>query len=552
MLAVALAASCPAQVAAEDDEPDVDAARVEIAADERDLWMGVSRENSSLLLRARLGGLPGDPRNLNRPIERIARFVDGVLVVFSDGGIYRFVPDRLDGAPEASLPLREIPVALDGDDRRAFAIMTSHAAAALAGRSEAATAAILAGRWQASQLTLVEYDQRDWRIAASCPASMQLPVEDRLRPRLLVLGPALVCAWVAPGEQAVRTALRLDASPTWVELPAIACGPLQSLWLVDVGGVATLAIEAGDGAALRAYRLLGDVRSDGASWREATPTLSAMPEGARAARIEAAAGAGQQFVVLIADQRDEPILRFGRLDGDTLSESIHVTRALAELQSDRVARDLSQTAAFVVVLAVLLTLFTLRRDAMFSHAPLPPELQPALTAQRLVGWMIDFAPCALAASAIAGVSWRESWETLQSWAFATGAQSGATSLRALGWWATACGLYAVYCATAESLTGRTLGKLLLRTSVSTRDGRRPSFAQVCIRNATRPLELVPQLWVISLLVLVSANRQRLGDLLAGTVVVRRVSGDGQRTRASSGGESTDSNRGPRAGVDDRS
>lgn len=82
-------------------------------------------------------------------------------------------------------------------------------------------------------------------------------------------------------------------------------------------------------------------------------------------------------------------------------------------------------------------------------------------------------------------------------------------------------VYFAYFAFSESARGQTIGKRLLNIVVMTRDGKRPSARSIVIRNLVRPwLPLVPVAYVVgSLLLFLTPVRQRLGDLLAGTIVV---------------------------------
>ncbi|HUT31855.1 MAG TPA: RDD family protein [Planctomycetota bacterium] len=78
-----------------------------------------------------------------------------------------------------------------------------------------------------------------------------------------------------------------------------------------------------------------------------------------------------------------------------------------------------------------------------------------------------------------------------------------------------------YFVLSEGLTGQSFGKLLLRIVVVGRDGRRPSVGSILMRNALRPWPfLVPTAYLVgSLILLLTPANQRLGDLLAGTLVV---------------------------------
>jgi uncharacterized RDD family membrane protein YckC len=104
-------------------------------------------------------------------------------------------------------------------------------------------------------------------------------------------------------------------------------------------------------------------------------------------------------------------------------------------------------------------------------------------------------------------------------------------------WVVACAGYTLYCITCEALYGATPGKLVLQCRVVDEDGQRCRIGQVLIRNALRLVELFPlfQLWPTLILMLFTRKRQRLGDLLARTIVVERAHSS-QVTAPPSGGE----------------
>jgi uncharacterized RDD family membrane protein YckC len=82
-------------------------------------------------------------------------------------------------------------------------------------------------------------------------------------------------------------------------------------------------------------------------------------------------------------------------------------------------------------------------------------------------------------------------------------------------------VFFVYFLACESLTGQSLGKWGLNIIVVSEQGRRASFGQAFIRSLLRPwLLILPVAYLVgSILVLLTPRSQRLGDLLAGTVVV---------------------------------
>jgi uncharacterized RDD family membrane protein YckC len=69
--------------------------------------------------------------------------------------------------------------------------------------------------------------------------------------------------------------------------------------------------------------------------------------------------------------------------------------------------------------------------------------------------------------------------------------------------------------------GKTLGKRALRIRVARLDGSPPGVLESAVRNLCRAVDFLPALYFLGLMTaLVGGRSQRLGDLLAGTVLVR--------------------------------
>lgn len=69
--------------------------------------------------------------------------------------------------------------------------------------------------------------------------------------------------------------------------------------------------------------------------------------------------------------------------------------------------------------------------------------------------------------------------------------------------------------------GQTIGKRLLRLRVVDAAGLRLQFSQIALRNLLRFVDLLPAFYLVGgLATLLNARAQRLGDLAAGTVVIR--------------------------------
>lgn len=83
--------------------------------------------------------------------------------------------------------------------------------------------------------------------------------------------------------------------------------------------------------------------------------------------------------------------------------------------------------------------------------------------------------------------------------------------------------YFLYFFLLEAITGRTIGKLFLGLVVIGFDGRRITWRQALVRTLWRLIEVNPVLFgalPAGIIAWLSPHHQRLGDVTAGTVVVR--------------------------------
>ena len=85
------------------------------------------------------------------------------------------------------------------------------------------------------------------------------------------------------------------------------------------------------------------------------------------------------------------------------------------------------------------------------------------------------------------------------------------------------GLALVYYSVSEAITGTTPGKMLLGLKVVKLDGSSYGLKAVLIRNLLRIVDGLPLLYIPGIIIIrLTEKRQRLGDLAAGTQVVRIV------------------------------
>jgi uncharacterized RDD family membrane protein YckC len=86
----------------------------------------------------------------------------------------------------------------------------------------------------------------------------------------------------------------------------------------------------------------------------------------------------------------------------------------------------------------------------------------------------------------------------------------------------------LYFVLLEGLLGWTIGKRILALRVEDEGGGRPGLGRSLVRNALRVVDGLPTLGLVgAIMILVTAERTRVGDIVAGTRVVRT----GSRTSA---------------------
>jgi len=170
---------------------------------------------------------------------------------------------------------------------------------------------------------------------------------------------------------------------------------------------------------------------------------------------------------------------------------------------------------------VLVPLFIRRRQGVFVTIPLRPELRLAGYGTRLAAFMIDVL------LVLPGMMYAYS-PLLDRFdyditALLLSARTDADLLSDLSWrWLATVTAFVLYTSVFELLWSATPGKRLLKCHVVTEQGSRCSPSHILIRNAVRFLELYPfatSIWTM-VLVLLTRNRQRLGDLIGRTLVVQ--------------------------------
>ncbi|WP_428389383.1 RDD family protein [Mucisphaera sp.] len=156
---------------------------------------------------------------------------------------------------------------------------------------------------------------------------------------------------------------------------------------------------------------------------------------------------------------------------------------------------------------LLLTLESRRRPLKMLG---PPAVLAPLGVRAVAG-LIDLVPCLALAMLITGVGGNE---LMAAWPGQPLAHTWGRVVPGL----VAIILFVLSTGIAEAWTGQTAGKALMGLEVRSVEGGRPSLLQILTRNLLKSFDLVATLL---LLLAIFGLRQRLGDMVARTVVVMR-------------------------------
>jgi len=531
--AVSLAALSPTLAPAQTPPPADTHALWEfrVAANEEVLWLAGLRGSQSVLTR-RTATDPFDRgRQLNGRVATMTADDGDVFVFFETQGFYRY--DQEGQLRQTDLPGRVIPIDIVGADGALYALVPSAVAAELREDRPSATAPSSGPAFDPGDapLSIVRYDGNDWTPVSACPPTIHPHPSHRLRPRLCPTNRKLLLVWI--GERASRIHYaRLDPETArWLSSATLGVSKPNAFWIARIDGVPTLVTATDDAPAdeqLSAYRLLG--QSPPAQLPPFKPApdlrLSPIPQGLTLTRYTDVFGFNQHLGLLATDSAGTAYLRFARFAATPLEATTRLDEVFTEQQVAERTQTSLQLITLAVMVVVLVGLFVFRRGSMVNALPLPPNVGPALTLQRLGGWLVDFVPFAWSAAAVVGIDALNGLQQLTAWGVGGDPVSNYPPTKILLWWGLACGGHTLYMLVMELLTRRTVGKVLSGVRVLSETGARPTLWQTLARNALRPLELMPQFWVLGLLILLSRNRQRLGDIFARTVVVRKAPGAG--------------------------
>jgi uncharacterized RDD family membrane protein YckC len=181
--------------------------------------------------------------------------------------------------------------------------------------------------------------------------------------------------------------------------------------------------------------------------------------------------------------------------------------------------------AGLVIGTVMLVVYARRRDSFLSDAPVPAGYVLAPLGRRAVAFLIDSSFVSMLFSVLVLMPWLKSHniELTENWNNQLNTLMAHEPGEFFWRWMMGVAMFVAYGTIFEAAAQGTPGKLLLGLRVFDTKGRRPGFVAVLLRNLLRVeiyfrFDFVP----FALLVALTRNRQRLGDLVAQTVVVQKV------------------------------
>lgn len=218
----------------------------------------------------------------------------------------------------------------------------------------------------------------------------------------------------------------------------------------------------------------------------------------------AVVSSGQAVTLVALDRREGAVWTSVGLQGQVSPVSPLIVEQMPMI------RQTGRILVVAVLSAAMLLMFAVwRRDPLAVKITLPPHTSLADLPRRTIAAAIDLAPCVLLAGFIRDTDVRG---VLNHWPGMT------EDWHAMVPGLIAIGLYVVHAAITEMFTARTLGKAICGLRVVTADGKPPNLWQVLARNLLRSFDLIAW-YVLPILMILGPYRQRLGDLITGTLVV---------------------------------
>jgi len=465
-------------------------------------------------------------------------------VFFEDGAHHHYLPDPRVMRPEPTyvdlqdvdLPLQTAPIAAcwDAQGEQLFVVITAAQAAELAlAQQEPDTEApdddgiAEAGKLEddgndkvpaqpkiETLFAIARHTPRRWLIDRPTPP--ELRSDTRIDGMLAHRGTVHLFYTDAADAQAYQHRTSASAEAQWLEAATLdlppSATPAAYGWL-DSHPVAIFVEEAPGGVTVGSMRLV-----DGA-WQTGPLFAKNAAEPVRFTTPVAAAPLGNSIAVAFPTERGDVQVGTWSSAKGSPETTPAIVAPLSPARFPQVDRASRQLLEYAVFLAVLAAIFVWRRDSMMMVVPLGADQQYARVSYRMLALLLDL----VILSPVWGLTLYRLLELSGDGAsIAEQLVQAPDQKPALWFWLGAIigVIFAVYAAIFERIMGATPGKRIAGCSVVGEGGEPSSLRGILIRNALRPIEF--HLPAIALLVFLTPSRQRLGDILAGTVVVETV------------------------------
>jgi uncharacterized RDD family membrane protein YckC len=500
---------------------------------------------------------------------RVARSVvlgTDIYLFFSDGTHHRFAPVRIGARPvgqprarEIDLPDAALPLAIVADQARVslYALVPSRVAVKIimrerreaeaeaqkkssrdvfGGASEEPetpkdrplgnekpevgdgpldeSEATIASMFEGHQLAVVRYQQGRWMFDRHAPSGLTLAHEIPV----MLAGDGQVYLLYRSPDQSKDLHWRRSLGPDeqWSEAVTIFSSDsdlyVAAGWQEDVPVV--MAAERGatiskGAVTVRAFRADADLWS---------ATLLSDEVGSPARFSEPVGLSVFQKSIAVASINDEghPQVSFYDPETGRLTGAPVVVAALIEPPAPRVSPGARQFLQYAVLAAVLMAVFVWRRERVLLIAPIKSEQTFARMDRRFTAFSLDLLILAPIWVPMLYALWRSGAPDLSASEQLVVRQD--TQSGPLFWGGAMVGaVFGLYAGILEILMGQTFGKRIVGCRVVREDGEPCDARAVFVRNILRVVEF--HFMALVLLVLFTPARQRLGDLLARTIVV---------------------------------
>lgn len=467
---------------------------------------------------------------LRGSVEKHALVGSHLHVFFTDGTHRRYVPIEMSWStrttplqfPERDLPHRAVPHALGGDAVQdvLYAVVTADVAAALApeplGEPESMGPDKLEENSKKSELegeafAVVRFLERKWSFDRLVPEDLT----SQARIHALVVGKGVVHLFYHATSSDGVMLHRYSSGPTaaWSRPDPVPIESDETLLSAGWVGKKVTLLLGGRKTGRTVVRML---EFEEHHWRTAIAGLDIEQRDHATPLQYAVAVFGDHIAFAALDATGQVQIDFHSLtDGriDPAPPSVSMFNRPWRPGAQATLKFVTQYGIFGLILAAV---FFWRRDSVTRFVVPPPNVMLARLGPRFMALLLDLT--------IVAPLWLPCVFLLWSWTNRGLSLAEQLALRTdlkFGWifwtWSVVGAVIGLYGAICESTTGTTLGKRILKLRVVGDDFLRCSGRTMVMRNLLRIVEF--QFLPLALLVILTPSRRRLGDVLAGTLVV---------------------------------